>query len=284
MIDISKLILLAVIFGGLYFLYWLITRKQKGEKLQTTQDVIGKDAKVSEDGIIEVDSVFRVCMYMSQANMRTNTDMEKYMVWLSFRTFLSEVGLSFTLLELSQFVDVREYAGWYNARLEKAKLTQALLEGGNDVVKFIETADEDKNSRDYSGYVIFQYNPSTDFIDHGLNTGNPQIDELIKKISGKKVMSKNERVNLARQILSEAAYITAKYAEQMGMTCWQLNRAQVYDLSFKIIQRDYSSFSSAEEASAAQCFTPYHESLTKRTLQYELGGGANATNIDQEKS
>jgi len=262
---------LAAVLGGLYFLYWLgVGNKQKKEIPKTTQEVIGKAAQVSEDGLIEIDNIYRVCMYVSQVNMRTNTDMEKYLVWAAFRSFLGEIGLPFTLLQLSQFIDVREYAEWYRARLEKADLSSALLEGGNDVIKFMETADEDKISRDYSGYVIFQYDPGSDSIDSGVNTGNPQFDELIRKISGKKIMTKAERKNLSRQVLAEAVQITAKYAEQMGMTCWQLNKAQVYNLTYKIIQKDYSSFSSVEEAAAAQCFTPFQESLTKRTLQYEL--------------
>ncbi len=270
-IVINSLMLLAVIVGGLYFFYWIaVSRRHKKEEPQTTQELLSKRTIVSADGILEIDGIYRVCLQTSQVNMRTNSDMEKYMVWLSFRSFVSEIGLPFILLQLSQFIDVREYANWYRAKLEKAKLTPALLESVIDVIKNIETADEDKNSRDYSGYIVFQYDSSSDSIDSGVTTGNPQFDQLIRKISGKKIMTKSERRNLSRQVLAEAAHITAKYAEQIGMTRWQLNKSQVYDLCYKIIQKDYSAFTSVEEASDAQCFTPFHESVTKQTIQYEV--------------
>lgn len=251
-------------------LYRVMVKPQKQEKPTTTQDIVGKKTVVTEDGIAEVDGVFRACVYVTQVNMRTNADMEKYQVWTAFRSFLSEVGMPYTLLELSQFIDVREYASWYEEQVEKVHLTPELQESGKDVIKHIKSLDEDKKSRDYSGYVTFHYNPDSDSIDSGVATGNAKFDEILRKITGKKIITKNEKRNLAEQILSEAINIIADYAEQMGMSYYRLNRAQVYNLSYKILQKDYSAFSSVEEASAAQCFTSFHESLTKRALQLDL--------------
>jgi hypothetical protein len=271
---------LGAVLVGLYLLYLVAVKTKKQEKPSTTQDIVGKKAAVNDDGIIEAGGVFRACLYVSQVNMRTNTDMEKYQVWVAFRSMLNELGLPYTLLQLSQFIDVREYATWYQERLEKVRLTPELQGSGKDVVKFINGLDEDKNSRDYSGYIVLHYNPESDSIDSGVATGNAQFDEILKKIMGKRIVTKAEKRNLSRQILAEAMHITAGYAEQMGMSCYRLNKAQVYNLAYRILQKDYSAFSSPEEASEAQCFTPFHDSLTKRALQLELeeeGDHANKT-------
>jgi hypothetical protein len=276
-IYIHKLLILAAILGGLFLLYKILINKKTGkgeEKPKTTQDLFGKDAVVSPDGIIETGGVFRVCLQVSQVNMRTNADMEKLKVWVAFRSFLNEIGLSYTLLQLSQFVDVREYARWYSERLEKSRLTPALKESGQNVVKFIEELDENKNSRDYSGYIVFHYDPDDPLFhaEAGVKTGNPKVDEVISRLTGKKHLPAEERKSLARMVLNEAVQITRSYAEQMGMQCKQLDRAGVYDLSYRIIQKDMSAFSGVEEASDAQCFTTFHESLTAKLVQLETFG------------
>lgn len=240
---------------------------------ETTQALFGNDSIVTDDGIIEVDGSFRACLSLSQVNMRTNTDMEKLKVWVSFRSFLNEVGMPYTFVQLSQFVDIREYAHMYKERLEKGRLTPELEESGLKVAKFFEGMDEDRSSREYHGYVIFTYDPDSDSIDSGVATGNPKLDELIGKFTGKKRLSNVERKNLARMILMEASNIARGYAEQMGMQCFRLNKGQVYGLSHKILQKDYASFSSPDEASSAQCFTPFHDSLTAKVLAQELEEG-----------
>lgn len=268
--------MLAAILGGLFLVYKLLIYRKpenKADEPATTQELFGKEAVVGDDGIIEVQNTFRVCMQLSQVNMRTNADIEKFKVWAAFRSFLNEVGLPYTLLQLSQFVDVRDYARWYQERMEKARLTQELRDSGKAVVGFIESMDEDRNSRDYSGYIIFHYDPDVDSINFGVATGNPKIDEFVSKLTGKKNMSKAEKKNLARMMLTEAVHVVINYAEQMGVQCKQLNKAQVYDLTYKIIQKDLAAFSSIEEASEAQCFTAFHDSLTARVLARELREG-----------
>ena len=240
---------------------------------ETTQALFGKESIVTDDGIIEVDGSFRACLSFSQVNMRTNTDVDKLKVWVSFRSFLNEVGMPYTFVQLSQFVDIREYAHMYRERLEKGHLTPELEESGLNVARFIENMDENRNSRDYHGYVIFTYDPDSDSIDSGVATGNPKLDELIGKFTGRKRLSNVERKNLARMILMEASNIAKGYAEQMGMQCSRLNKGQVYGLSHKILQKDYASFSSPDEASSAQCFTPFHDSLTAKVLAQELEEG-----------
>ncbi len=237
---------------------------------ETTQALFSKGAIVTDDGIIEVGGSFRACMYFSQVNMRTNTDVEKLKVWVSFRSFLNEVGMPYTFVQLSQFVDIREYAHMYKGRLEKGHLTPELEESGMNVARFIEGMDENRNSRDYHGYVIFHYDPDSDSIDSGVATGNPKLDELIGKYTGKQRLVQGERKNLARMVLMEAVNIAKGYAEQMGMQCFRLNKGQVYGLSHKVLQKDYASFSSPDEASTAQCFTPFHDSLTAKVLAQEL--------------
>lgn len=251
------------------------TDRRNDKEPDTTQTLFSKDCLVMDDGIVEIGGNFRACLHVTQVNMRTNTDMEKLRVWVSFRSFLNEVGMPYTFLQLSQFVDIREYAHMYKERIGKGHLTPELEESGMKVARFIEGMDENRNSRDYNGYVIFTYDPDSDSIDSGVATGNPKLDELIGKYTGKKRLSQVERKNLARMILMEASNITNAYAEQMGMQCYRLNKGQVYGLAHKILQKDYASFSSPDEASAAQCFTPFHDSLTAKVLAQELdeGGG-----------
>lgn len=244
--------------------------KAKDADAQTTQSLFGSEAIVTEDGLIETGGSYRVCLYLSQVNMRTNTDMERFKVWTSFRALLNEVGLPYTFMQLSQFVDIREYGHTYREGLEKNRLTPELAESGQKVAKFIEGMDENRNSRDYHGYVVFHYDPDADSIDSGVATGNAKLDELLGKFTGKKGLSQGERKNLARMVLTEAANITRSYADQIGMQCWQLRRGQVYGLAHKILQKDYASFSSPEEASDARCFTPFHSSLTAQYLAQEL--------------
>lgn len=273
MIAINKLLTLAGILILIYLVYKLLLRKKTGKKSnepETTQAISGNKAIVSDDGFVEVEGTYRVCLHVSQVNMRTNTDLEKFKVWASFRAFLNEIGLPYTFLQLSQLLDVREYASWYRERMEKARLTPEIAASGLDVVKFIEGMDEDRASRDYSGYIVFHYDPDADSINSGVATGNAKLDELIGKMTGKKNLSKNERKNLARMVLSEAVHITKSYGEQMGMRVWQLNKGQVYGLAHKILQKDYAGFSSPEEASDAQCFTAFHGSVTANVIQAEL--------------
>lgn len=270
MVEISKIITLAIIIGGMYLAYWFLLRpKEKQEKPVTTQDLIGKKTIVHENGIIETGDTYRACVHVSQINMRTNADIEKYQVWIAFRNFLNEINIPYTLLQLSQYIDVKEYADWYQQKTENAELTPELKENAQEVLKFIRGLDEDKNSRDYSGYVIFQYNPDIDMQEAGVSVGSPQVDDLLKKISGKKIISKQEKRDLATQILTQACLVAMAFAEQAGMTCTRLNRAQVYNLSYKILQKDYSAFTSVDKANEAQCFTPFHESITKRVVQAE---------------
>lgn len=245
-------------------------RAANGKERKTIQVVCGKDAVVTQDGIIDLGGVYRVCLYVTQVNMRTNTDQEKFQVWTFFRSFLNEIGLPYTFVQLSQFVDVREYAQMYQESLERGHLTAELYESGLKVVKSIEGMDENRNSRDYHGYVMFQYYPESDSIDSGVATGNAKLDELIGKFSGKKLMSEVERKNLSRMMLEEAVNIAKGYAEQMGMQCFQLRRGQVYGLAYKILQKDSAGFSSPEEASDAQCFTPFHDSLTAKMVAWDL--------------
>lgn len=286
-IVISSLITTVFIIAGvIIFMKFALARKNKtigtsnnaitievSEKEDdTTQSLLGRETVVSNDGFIEVGGVFRICLYVSQVNMRTNADVEKFKVWMSFRSFLNEIGLPYTLELLSQFVDVREYAHMYRERLEKGHLTPELVESGMNVAKHIEVMDENRNSRDYNGYVIFTYDPESDSIDAGVATGNAKIDEIIRNLTGKKNMLAGERESLARMVLDEAANITRSYAEEMGMQCWRLNKGQVYGLTYKILQKDYASFSSPEEASEAKAFTPFHDSITAKTLADDLEG------------
>ena len=238
----------------------------------TTQALFSqsKDTVVSSNGIIEVGGFFRACLYVTQANMRTTSESEMTQRWISFRGYLNEIGLPYSFVQLSQFVDVREYAQMYQEKIEKGRLTPELQVSGQGVVDFIKGMDEDRNSRDYHGYIVFQYDPESDSIDSGVATGNATLDGLINKISGKKPMSSEERKNLSRMILSEAINITKNYAEQMGISCWQLNRGQIYGLTHKILQKDNASFSSPEEASEAQAYTTFYESKTARALAEDL--------------
>lgn len=240
----------------------------------TTQALFSKgETVVSTNGIIEVGGVFRACLYVTQANMRTTSETEKTQRWISFRGYLNEIGLPYSFIQLSQFVDVREYAKMYQDRIEKGKLTPELQVSGQGVVDFVKSMDEDRNSRDYHGYIVFQYDPESDSIDSGVTTGNATLDGFVSKISGKKPMSSEERKNLSRMILGEAINITKSYAEQMGISCWQLNRGQIYGLTHKILQKDNASFSSPEEASEAQAFTPFHDSVTARALAEDVQEG-----------
>ncbi|WP_157384374.1 hypothetical protein [Desulfitobacterium hafniense] len=237
---------------------------------ETTQKLFGKDVEISANGIIEIGSIFRCCVYVTQANMRTTSETEKTQRWISFRGYLNEIGLPYSFIQLSQFVDVREYAKMYQDKIEKGNLTPELQASGQEVVNFVKSMDEDRNSRDYHGYIVFHYDPESDSIDSGVSTGNATLDGLIGKISGKKPMSDEERKNLSRMILGEAINITRNNAEQMGISCWPLNRGQVYGLVHKILQKDNASFSSPEEAGKAQVFTSFHDSLTARTLADDL--------------
>ena len=280
-IVISSLITLAVILTVVFLIFKVLLLKKghgsdgkavsvNNNELETTQSLFGKESIVTDDGIIEIGGSYRACLSLSQVNMRTNTDVEKLKVWVSFRSFLNEVGMPYTFVQLSQFVDIREYAHMYRGQLEKGHLTRELEESGLNVARFIECMDENRNSRDYHGYVIFTYDPDSDSIDSGVATGNPKLDELIGKFTGKQRLSKGERKNLARMVLTEASNITKGYADQMGMQCSRLNKGQVYGLSHKILQKDYASFSSPDEASSAQCFTAFHDSITAKVLAQEL--------------
>lgn len=267
-----------ILIATVVFLLWLfLFQDVKKEKAATVQDIIGKDTKVYPDGIIETsDGIFRAAVEVTPVNMTTSSDMEQNNVWLNFRAMLGTIGIPYTLMVQTQYMDIKDYNDWFKAEFEGNKyLNNALKELGNGIIKHTIRTTQEQKTRDFRCYIRLEYAPQADSIDSGVTTGFGVIDDIINKFSknGNK-MSKEEIRDLAQSVLHETIQIIFATAEQLGMQYRKLDREEVYNLTYMTLQKEMSQSVRLKEASDRGSFTPYIESITSQVLvrEYEEEG------------
>lgn len=252
-------------------LFYYLSRQQK-EELITVQDLLGKDAEVSPNGIIRKGNMFRCIIEVSAINMPTKSQFENDAIWLEFRTLVNTLNIHFTLLSQSQYIDIHDYSNEFKERYENNYfLTPELKKMGEHVFRHYQELDEDNRSREYKYFIILHYNPyADDSIDSGVQTGSHILDDLLKKMSiNKTKMSKEEIHDLAIQVLDEATHFIFHAAHNMNMMYRRLDRLGVYNFVYSTLQRELAKSVRLSDASLAQSFTAQIDSLTTKLLKQQ---------------
>lgn len=260
------LIVIAII---LFFLY-VYPRIARHKKIKTVQDLIGKDAKISRDGLIRIDSLFRIVIKVWPVNIANSSHVERTKVWVHFRNMMNDLGFPYTMLVQSQYLDLKDYASYYRETAQQNPyLTPEMIECAEIVSESFVKMEEEKNTRDQNCYIILNYDAKSDSIDSGVATGLAAFDDLIAKIKIDKSTTDEEIVDLATEILKEAKGYVFGNCHQMGMQFEQLDKQGVLTMTNKFVQKELSIWTKLHDAVQAQSFTINIESLTKRTLEEE---------------
>lgn len=265
----SDFIILAAFIAAIYFFYKQ-TKKTPKEKPVTVQDIIGKNAKISKSGIINNGSMFRAVIEVTQTNSSTNSDMENSRVWINFRTLLNTLGIPYTFRVQSKYLDIKDHSDEFSQKFEENDfLTPELKDIGRHVVQHYNTADM-KKTRDYRCFVYLHFDPISDSIDSGVQTGMGLIDDLIKAISNTNLnLNEEELSDLAEQILDEATQFVFAFCEQLRLHYRRLDREGIYGMVYEFLQKEMSTDVRLSDAVAAESFTAHIESLTSKILALE---------------
>lgn len=268
------LILYAIPILTIYILY-IQPRIKKHKEVETVQDFLGKDVIISPGGLIQNGPVYRYAIEVTAVNNDTSSFQEQSMIWANFRNLINVLPYPHTLLVQSQFLDMKDYSdGYRDQYLKNTILTDEMRECGEEVYRYYKDFSTEDNTRDYRYYVILNYNPTADNIDSGVKTGVNILDDLIGKSgNSKKKMPLEEVLDLAQQVLEESKSYLFTICDQMGMQYRQLDRAGVYQMTYQMLQKELSVTSRLRDAIESQSFAVNVESLTKRQLQNEFGGG-----------
>lgn len=252
------------------YLYWKMFIKKKHDII-TVQDLVGKHAEVFPHGIIKSDTWYRSIVEIHPNNFATLSDQEKSAIWVNFRVLLNTLGIPFTMYIQSRFIDIKDYCREYKESFENNHLlTEEMKISGRHVEKFLQQYEEKKQSRDIRSYIIFQLDPRSATVDSGIKTGVATIDDLLAALSPKEgKITDEEQQEIAFQILDEAVQYVFQAAETWNMMYRQLDRAGVYEMVNSILQKDSSNVLRLQDASDAQSFTPYVDSLTTWVLKEE---------------
>lgn len=263
-------ILIVAFLAAAYFFYRQLKNSLNiKEKPMTVQDIIGKHAKVSKNGIIQNGSMYRAVIEVTQTNNNTNSVIENTRVWVNFRSLLNTLGIPYTFRVQSKYLDIKDHSQEFTQRFEENDfLTPELKELGRLIVQHYNTSDM-KETRDYRCFVILHFDPLSDSIDSGVQTGVSFIDDLIKSVSNTNQKLDDEELdNLAQQILDEATQFVFSFCEQVGLHYRRLDREGVYDMVYEFLQKELSSVARLRDAVEAESFTAHIESLTPKIFAF----------------
>ncbi|MDP5276137.1 hypothetical protein [Chengkuizengella axinellae] len=246
--------------------------KKTGDKQEiTTQDVIGKSVEISEEGIAKRGNMYRAVIEVKPINTITSSNQEKDSIWIKHRSFINMLAIPHTFIVQSQYLDMKDYTSWYQEESRKNEyLTPELLESANEVAEYYQKFDEKKKSRDFTGYIVIHFNPISDSIDSGVETGNAFFDGIFEKLKvNTKKISEEEKEDLSHQVIEEAVTHVMGACQNLGMQYRKLDKAGIYNMIYTTLQRELSYQVRLNDAIQAQSFTAQVDSITSRLLAYE---------------
>lgn len=258
------------------FLLFVLPYLRRNKKVETVQDLLGKDSEVRADGLIhdKATSTFRYVIEVLPINLGTSSMSERAIQWTNFRGLVNTLGFPYTLLIQSQYLDMKDYSAWYKEKYENNPLlTEELIKAAHDRYEYFMNMDEEQNTRDYKCYIVLHFSPLSDSIDSGVRTGLNVLDDFVgQQFNSQKNMPAEELIDLSYQILEESKDHVFSYCEQAGMQYRLLDRAGVFQVNYQMLQKKLSIYSKVRDAVDARSFTANVDSLTKKTLQKEFGG------------
>ncbi|CAN7767386.1 hypothetical protein LJR153_007319 [Paenibacillus sp. LjRoot153] len=265
-------VIFLVIAGSIVFYLYIIPLLKKGNSVKTVQDLLEKDVEVTPEGRIRQKNTFRYVIEVWPVNNDTNSNQEKAMVWVNFRNMMNTLGFPYTMLIQSQYLDLKDYAAYYRDQAQSNPyLTPRMVECAEGVADQCMSIEEEKKTRDYSCYIMLHIDPLAESIDAGVQTGNAVFDDLLSKFNKDKKVNDEELIDLAAQMLDEARNEIFGHCEQIGMMYRQLDKAGVYSMNFKTLQKEMTLWSKLDDAVSNQSFTSDLDSITKRALEMEFG-------------
>ncbi|MFT9486604.1 MAG: hypothetical protein ACH0QD_04445 [Tepidibacillus sp.] len=267
---VENIILVATLVAA-FFLFFKMQKKSKKDTPITVQDVIGKNLKVFPNGMIQKEDMFRAVVEIGPIGLNTKSQLEKNAVWANYRMLLNTLTIPYTLFAQSQYLDIKDYTNWYKEQIDSNEfLTPELKESGEDVYNHLNNSDEDKNTRDYRHYIILHYNPKSESIDSGVQTGNNAIDDFLKKLSGNSsTITQEELEDLAQQVLDEATQFIFQASDIIGLQYRRLDRQNIYNMVYSTLQREMANSIRLSDAVDAQSFTAQIDSITARLFTFD---------------
>lgn len=264
----NSFLLFLLLVVGVYV--WLSKGKSKGPP-KTVQELL-EAGEVFPDGLVKVGNDYRIVLEVEPANMDTASLQEKKAIWMNFLNLVNTMGIPYTLLMQSQLFEMKDYTSEYGKRVANPDLTPELRESGQQVKVYLEQTTEESKIRDFRGYLILHYNPVAAAVSSGVETGVGVLDRVLGQALPNKdhaKLSDQEKADLARQMLLDAAEYVYGFCEQAGMRVQLLSRAGVWNMEYQLLQREVAPHARMMDAMEQQAFKPFKTSLTRQALKEE---------------
>lgn len=264
----NSFLLFLLLVVGVYV--WLSKGKIKGPP-KTVQELL-EAGEVFPDGLVKVGNDYRIVLEVEPANMDTASLQEKKAIWMNFLNLVNTMGIPYTLLMQSQLFEMKDYTSEYGKRVANPDLTPELRESGQQVKVYLEQTTEESKIRDFRGYLILHYNPVAAAVSSGVETGVGVLDRVLGQALPNKdhaKLSDQEKADLARQMLLDAAEYVYGFCEQAGMRVQLLSRAGVWNMEYQLLQREVAPHARMMDAMEQQAFKPFKTSLTRQALKEE---------------
>jgi hypothetical protein len=266
-----KQALFLIVAAIILFYLYIVPMFKKRNSVKTVQDLLEKDVEVTPEGRIRQKNSFRYVIEVWPVNNDTNSNQEKAMVWVNFRSMMNTLGFPYTMLIQSQYLDLKDYASYYRDQAHSNPyLSPRMIECAEGIADQCMSIEDEKKTRDYSYYIVLHIDPLAESIDSGVQTGSAVFDDLLSKFNKDKKVSDEELIDLATQMLDEARNTVFGHCEQIGMMYRQLDKAGIYSMNYRTLQKEMTLWSKLDDAVNNQSFTADLDSYTKRSLEMEF--------------
>lgn len=243
---------------------------QKEKKELSVQDLLKYD-EITDRGIVRVGNSYISVLECGLINLHLLAFHENAAVWNNFRTMLNSINIRHTYILQSHFFDVSDFVKEYDEKANSlTNLTPELISAKQDVINNYQVFTEERN-REQLGYIIFRYNPDVEGLEVGLETGNPTIDELIKKFkSVASEIDKEESRSIAFSILEEVSDLAYQLLYKLKIQTVRLNKVGVLNMIYSTINRDLTIHQRLQDVSEAHSFTEFKISETPDVISDTL--------------
>lgn len=243
---------------------------QKEKRELSVQDLLKYD-EITDRGIVRVGNSYISVLECGLINLHLLAFHENAAVWNNFRTMLNSINIRHTYILQSHFFDVSDFVKEYDEKANSlTNLTPELISAKQDVINNYQVFTEERN-REQLGYIIFRYNPDVEGLEVGLETGNPTIDELIKKFkSVASEIDKEESRSIAFSILEEVSDLAYQLLYKLKIQTVRLNKVGVLNMIYSTINRDLTIHQRLQDVSEAHSFTEFKISETPDVISDTL--------------
>lgn len=290
-----KFLWLILVIGGILGVFLLLSKfspknklRSKKKKFESTENKTDKKQRkkdvapefvqqlldfeqIKPNGILQLkDGYYSLVLEVQQIPIRLKSQMEKNQIWMKNRELANSLGIRTTWLVNSNYIDMSEYTEEYRQNADDNELlTEELRASAHDVANYLSNISEQK-TRDYNAFIILRLNPYKENDDQTLQTGNYQIDQLIKKINSKTTdISDEEADDIVESLFDEVSEIIFQGFASMGAVVKRLNHIGILNMIYETLNRDLASIQNIHDASEAGSFSIFKTSLTPYIAEME---------------